>query len=165
MRYTRALGVGAAVISLAGCSSDGLTSPSVLSYSATSRVVPNPYVNVPVPAIETVVSIRNETSVTLSFVAGNCGVSGLKVYASAARGTPVWSSFDKPIECSLVGYAPTPLAPGESRDVVLYANVGDVLSGDKPAGTYQVDAVVSIGGGDIEPDILELPAGSVTLNK
>jgi len=140
----------ACVIALAGCHSDNLLSPDVVTFSAQSIVNMNSSIyRVPTPVIETTVTMTNTSDQVYSIKAGECGTFGLKVFRSSDfSGTPIWSLG--PVTCALIGILPSPLNPGESRQFTYYATVAGVLGDSNPGGTYYVQVTMNYFSKDIE---------------
>jgi hypothetical protein len=158
----------ACAIAVVGCSSDHLLSPDVVSFTAKTIVNPNPsYYRIPVPTIETTVTMTNVSDRVYSIKTDECGLSYVKVFSQADRsGPPVWQPTG-PVECAAVGVFPSPLNPGESRELVLTARVSDVLGDTLPSGTYYIDAVVGFFSNEIERKSLqvEVDGGAVQLTR
>jgi hypothetical protein len=153
---------------VAGCSGDGLLSPEVLSYRATSRVVdePVPFRTTTQKVIETSVTITNTTRRTLTFAANTNCIAGIRAFRTPdLSASPAYTYERQSYECAAVGYLPSSLAPGESREVTLAVLVSTVLDAAKSDGTYYLEAVFIVGGGDIESGDVHVPAGAVELTR
>jgi hypothetical protein len=173
MKRTKILLLGAFGV-LGGCSGNGLTSlnwrapADVLTYTASTRVVPYPYATNHAPAVEATIVITNNTasSITFNYSRGICGGLELTAFVTPDfSGDPVWRQSSAGLECSAVGYAPSPLGPGQSVQIVAYADVSSVLAGGGRSGTYYFRAIVRVGGGDIRNSAVPVPAGSVQLTQ
>ena len=150
----------------AGCRGDGLLSPSVLTYSATSRVVSNFYGTPAVTSVETTVRITNNTdnTITFNYSRGDCGGFELHAFFTAdMSGTPIWNSFQAGLECGGAGYPPAPLDSGQSVELVISGPLKDILTAGRPNGTYCFEVVLNVGGGDVRDSDVHIPAGSVFL--
>jgi hypothetical protein len=163
--------VGLAVVASA-CSGSGLVSPdwrapaSVLTFSASSQVVPTPFRTDHAPSIETTIVITNNNKKTISVNYSRCFGYGLRLYTTAdLSGTPIWETSWANIECAAIGYSPTQLAPGESVNVLIYSMVSTILDSAKSAGTYYTQAYLDVGGGDIRASRVQVPAGLVQLSR
>src|SRR5215208_6695596 len=100
----RALSV-AALVMVAGCSGDGLVSPDVLSYSATSRVIdqPVPFRTTTQKVIETNVTITNTTHRTLTFVANADCIAGIRAFRTQDRSaSPAYTYERESYVCAAV---------------------------------------------------------------
>jgi hypothetical protein len=158
--------VAVAVVFAGGCRGDGLLSPNVLTYSATTRVVTNFYGTPAIPSVETTVRIANNTdhTITFNYSRGDCGGLELHAFSSAdMSGTPTWNSFQPGLECDLVGYLPSPLDPGQSVELVISGPLKDILTAGHPNGTYYFEVLLNVGGGDVRDSDVHIPAGSVFL--
>lgn len=156
---------------VSGCNGSDVASPnlpaSILSYAATTKVVPLPYATDHSPAAEVTVVIANNTSgsVTFNYSRGLCEGLLLRAYSSPDfSGEPVWQQSNAAIDCALIAYPPTQLKPGLSVQIVAYAPVADVLRSAVKPGTYYFQAVVRVGGGSILNSTVPVAAGSVQLS-
>jgi hypothetical protein len=154
--------VAVAVVFGGGCRGDGLLSPNVLTYSATSRIVPFPFDKQGEPSVETAMFIKNHTdnTVTFNYSRDNCDGLELHVFRSPGMsGNPVWKSAVGGV-CETILYGPSAVAAGDSVEVVMYVPVSSILGTDLPSGTYYFDVLQHIGGGDIRETPVHIPAGS-----
>jgi hypothetical protein len=159
--------VAVAVVFAGGCRGDGLLSPGVLSYSGTSRVVPDPFRNDKAPTVEATVLIANTTDRPLTFHYSHdvCDGARLRAFATPSMsGSPVWTSGAN-VTCALILYGPSTLDAGDTAQVLIYAPVSDILAAGLPGGTYYFDATLSVGGGDIRQSTVHVPAGTVFLSR
>jgi hypothetical protein len=159
--------VAVAGVVVAGCRGDGLLSPDVLTYSATSRIAPVPFDKDAAPGVETTMFIKNHTGNTITFNYSRDVCQGLELHvfsSSKITGSPAWKS-PPPGVCAAIGYPPGPLAPGDSIQVVMYERVSSILGTDLPSGTYYFQVLQHIGGGDVRETSVVIPAGSATLTR
>jgi hypothetical protein len=152
---------------LAACGGELLLSPDALEFSATSVVDPAPeYLRVTIPTIETTVTATNRSDRVISLKLGGCPTDVLRVFASSDfSSTPVYATDHTGMECSLVGILPTPLNPGESRQITITAPVSAVLGQSRPAGTYYVEASFDFFSHDMRWGKVRVNAGPVQLSR
>lgn len=154
----------AALLLVVACSGDNILSPSNLDISASSSVIAAlPYQRTATPGIETIVTLRNNTSQPIPVRFGDGCFDGLRIFKTAdLSGTPVYSN-DGPRVCAAIGILPSALAPGETRQATLYVAMKDVLGSSLPNGTYYVDARVTMFIPQLVSGMVDVDAGSVNL--
>ncbi len=160
--------VAVAVVVAGGCRGDGLLSPNVLTYSATSRVVTVPDRTDNPLGVESTILITNNNDRPITFNYSRSVCFGFELHAfvtSDMSGAPVWNSYQPGLTCSLEGYLPSPLQPGESVELVIYGLVQDILGANRPNGTYYFDVALPVGGGEVRNSTVHIPAGSLFLAK
>ncbi len=143
-------------------------SPDVLTFTASSQVVPSPYLRDHPPVVEATITITNNQTQAIVFNYSRDICDGLEIRAFPSAdlsGTPVWSMSNAGIECAAVGYGPIRLEPGRSVNIVAYASVADVLGAGRPGGMYYFETVVFVGGGYVRGSSVHVPLGAVLLTR
>jgi hypothetical protein len=102
--------------------------------------------------------LRNRGSETLEVTFPDGCVVLIRAYGDASRGgAPSWDQRDHAF-CTMALQMVT-LAPGESRDYAMTAEVAEILS-EVPEGEYHLTAYLRPDGG-----VVEVPAGAVQLRR
>lgn len=134
------LGIMAAI---AGCGGGAqlISSPDLLTYSATSQVTSNNPMR-----FSTTVTVTNGTTEAISFLP-SCPIPRTLLYSTAARtGIPLWDSNTRiPL---ILCAAPTTITLGAGKSVsyTLTATGAEALGASGTAGTYYVQDEVTLDG-------------------